>query len=500
MVLGMIRSVGLFFPSIMRDYTRDLDFTTAPDETAALPVLGMALLEAISGHTALIDEQGTILAVNTAWRRFTEENDGECHATGVGANYFDAVKGGEASMQAAGIHAVLVGAQSLYTDEYSCDSPTEQRWFQMSVRGFTVGGNRYAVVIHENITLRREAQLTSEENAAQVRAILETTVDAIITIDDRGRIDTFNEAAERLFGYKAVEVAGQNIRMLMPEPYRANHDGYMHQYLMTGHRKIIGIGREVFGQHKSGRIFPIDLAVSEVLVNGRRIFTGIIRDLTKQRTLEQDIVRAGELERQRISQEMHDGLGAHLTGLGLISQSLDRQLRKQQSPLAELAEEITTLIKDADHQARNIARVLMPVELEQGGFVDALERLARNASRAYTLSCIFEAVGNVELDDDLATTNLYRIAQEALTNAIKHGQADRVVIRLEEDVANNDVNLCVEDDGIGFPQKMPVERGIGLQTMGYRARMIGATLRFERGGLGGACVRCTVHRKRLRLG
>ena len=130
------------------------------------------------------------------------------------------------------------------------------------------------VVVHE------QAEAVLRDSEARTQAILHTAVDGIITIDDRGIVESFNPAAERLFGYTADEVVGQNISMLMPSPYREEHDGYLARYLQTGEPHIIGIGREVHARRRDGTTFPISLAVSEVRLAGRRMFTGIVHDLT----------------------------------------------------------------------------------------------------------------------------------------------------------------------------------------------------------------------------
>ena len=130
------------------------------------------------------------------------------------------------------------------------------------------------VVVHE------QAEAVLHDSEARTHAILQTAVDGIITIDDRGIVESFNPAAERLFGYTADEVIGQNISMLMPSPYREEHDGYLARYLQTGEPHIIGIGREVRARRRDGTTFPISLAVSEVRLAGRRMFTGIVHDLT----------------------------------------------------------------------------------------------------------------------------------------------------------------------------------------------------------------------------
>jgi two-component system sensor kinase FixL len=124
---------------------------------------------------------------------------------------------------------------------------------------------------------------------AHLKAVLETVIDGIITISRKGIIQTVNPAAEHIFGYSAMEMAGENVNMLMPAPYAGEHDGYLHNYLTTGDKKVIGIGREVTGKRKDDSTFPMELAVSEMEVNGERMFTGIVRDITERKRSEYDI-------------------------------------------------------------------------------------------------------------------------------------------------------------------------------------------------------------------
>ena len=130
------------------------------------------------------------------------------------------------------------------------------------------------------VVVHQQAEAVLQDSEARTHAILHTAVDGIITIDDRGIVESFNPAAERLFEYAADEVIGQNISMLMPSSYREEHDGYLARYLQTGEPHIIGIGREVRARRRDGTTFPISLAVSEVRLAGRRMFTGIVHDLT----------------------------------------------------------------------------------------------------------------------------------------------------------------------------------------------------------------------------
>lgn len=127
------------------------------------------------------------------------------------------------------------------------------------------------------------------ESEQRMRAILETAVEGIITINERGVVDLMNPAAEKIFGYRAEEVIGQNVSMLMPTPYSAEHDRYLANYANTGQARIIGIGREVVGRRKDGSVFPMDLSVSEVKLPGRRLFTGFVRDISERKKAEKQL-------------------------------------------------------------------------------------------------------------------------------------------------------------------------------------------------------------------
>jgi two-component system sensor kinase FixL len=140
----------------------------------------------------------------------------------------------------------------------------------------------YSKVVRD-LSERRQAEQALRDSEQRLRGIVESAVDAIITIDETGLIDSVNPATAKLFGYTVNEMIGSNVNMLMPEPDRAAHDRYLADYLRTGRAKIIGIGREVRGQRKDGTTFPMQLAVSEFRLHGRRMFTGIVHDLTPLR-------------------------------------------------------------------------------------------------------------------------------------------------------------------------------------------------------------------------
>ncbi|MEX1055953.1 MAG: PAS domain S-box protein, partial [Rhodothermales bacterium] len=290
--------------------------------------------------------------------------------------------------------------------------------------------------------------------------------------------------------YSPEEVIGRNVKILMPSPYADEHDEYMRSYRETGRKRIIGIGREVIGRRKDGSTFPMELAVSEVDLGDRRIFTGIVRDITERRRLEHEILRISDQERRRIGQDLHDGLGQMLTGTGLIARNLTQKLRSQNLPEADDLQEITNFIKEADEYARTLAKGLVPVELEENGLASALRQLSSQVERLFPVDCSFNHVGSASYLDSSAATHLYRIAQEAISNAVKHGRSRKVALTLSG--GSRQLRLRVKDDGVGFPAELPEDRGLGVQIMYYRARIIGATLEIWPDPAGGTVVTCTL--------
>jgi PAS domain S-box-containing protein len=157
------------------------------------------------------------------------------------------------------------------------------------------GGSIFVGIIHD-LSERKQAEQALRESEARLRAVVETAVDGVILIDARGTVRMFNPACERLFDYRADEVIGQNVKMLMPEPYRTEHDGYLANYQRTGVAKIIGIGREVVGRRKDGTTFPMDLSVGEAKQEGESTFVGVIHDLSERKRTEEQLVQAQKME------------------------------------------------------------------------------------------------------------------------------------------------------------------------------------------------------------
>lgn len=326
------------------------------------------------------------------------------------------------------------------------------------------------------------------DSAERLRAILETAVEGIITIDERGVMESFNPSAEKIFGYSSSEAIGQNVKLLMPEPFRHEHDGYLENYHRTGHAKIIGIGREVIGRRKNGTIFPMDLSVSEVRLAGRRMFTGFVRDITERKQLEKEIIEISNREQQRIGQDLHDGLCQELAGIELMCQVLEQKLETKSKAEAKQVGEIAQHIREATSHTRKLARGLSPVELEANGFMSALHELVAHIQKLFRIECRFECSTPVLIRDNVAATHLYRITQESVNNAVKHGKAKRVTISLKP--AGERIVLTVADDGLGFSNEIKKSSGMGLHIMKYRAGVVGATLEVRSTAGAGTTVTC----------
>ena len=337
-----------------------------------------------------------------------------------------------------------------------------------------------------NAKLLARSESAVRDREERLRAILETAVEGIITIDEHGIIESFNPASEKIFGYRAAEVIGKNVNVLMATPHREQHDGYIENYQRTGHAKIIGIGRETFARKKDGTLFPIDLSVSEVKLSDRRIFTGFIRDITERKRLEKENLEISEREQRRIGQDLHDGLCQHLAGVEMLCQVLAQKLAPKSKDTAARATEIAQAVRAAISQTRLLARGLSPVTLESEGLMSALTELAHNTEKMFRVRCEFDCPEVVKFNDHAAATHLFRIAQEAVSNALKHGKAKKISIQLRE--LPGQLNLRVSDNGAGFPKKFSGGTGMGLRIMQSRIGMVGGTLTIEQPPAGGVSV------------
>ena len=342
--------------------------------------------------------------------------------------------------------------------------------------------------LEKRIDARARALEASEQ---RMRAILDASADAMIAIDSTGTIITFNQSASELFGYSTAEAVGQNVRMLMPPSVSAEHDGYLSRYVKTREPHIIGKPRELDGRRKDGLIFPIRLSIKEV--PDQDLFVGCVQDRTAAKALQEEVLSIAALEQQRIGQELHDGTQQELTGLGLLAQTLsDAIAHGAGEATGALAARLARGIAETNTHVRALSRGLIPVPVDADTLPAALRELARNTQELSRLTCHFEGPGPVSLPDSNMATHLYRIAQEAVGNAVRHAKADAISIRLAH--VDDDLVLEIRDNGVGFDARKRPHEGVGLRLMEHRCAVVGGRFSVKSQKGGGTTVTCAIPR------
>ena len=309
------------------------------------------------------------------------------------------------------------------------------------------------------------------ESGERLRAILHAAVDAIVTIEESGAIESVNPAAERAFGYARDELIGRNVSVLMPSPYREEHDRYIAHYLRTGKARIIGIGREIEAQRKDGSVFPADIAVSEVRLPGRRLFTGIIRDLTERRAME-------ERARLRLEDAAHT---ARVLELGEMCSGIVHEMNQPLAAIVSFAEGCLRMVRGGGAEPALIEDTLGRVAeqgIRAGEILSGLRDLVRkdeSRSEAFHLDATIEETLllvdherrrrgiRVEVDREhgLPAVSADRVQiEQILLNLLRNAfhaveGAERRQVRMRVTRAGSDrVRLMVEDSGPGLTPEL----------------------------------------------
>jgi PAS domain S-box-containing protein len=325
-----------------------------------------------------------------------------------------------------------------------------------------------AVVTFKDITVHKQNEQQLKESEERIRAILDNAAEGIITINEQGIIESFNPAAEQLFGYTIDKVIGQNIKLLMPEPYRSEHDQHIANYRNTGESKIIGIGREVAAQHKDGSTFPVELAVSETKTDKGSIFTGIVRDLTEQKQAEEQLLAAKkEAERANqaksiflanMSHELRTPLNAVLGFSGLMAR--DSQVTPQQkdslSVINRSGYHLLSLINDVLDMSKIEAghTQLEPEPTDLHLLLHDMGDMIIQRIEAKALQFSLELTPALPQYVMLDIRKLRQVLINLLGNAVKFTRAGIIILRADGKNTGADkwkLTFEVEDTGIGIP-------------------------------------------------
>lgn len=335
--------------------------------------------------------------------------------------------------------------------------------------------------------------MESHSSGEDYREVFDAAPDGILLVDSQGTIRQANPQASRLFGYEPGELIGEPVELLVPAALRAPHRRHREGYVKSPHTRPMGIGMELAGVRRDGVRIPVEISLSPLKSSRGDMVIAIVRDLTEHRRLKGfgvAALNAAEEERRRIARELHDETAQALAALLMNLTVLQRSLRDE-----KLAEEVATLktrLIDATEGVRRIARGLRPPELEDVGLAPALRSFVRERF----------ASGSVEIDFDGSESRLsveqslvaYRIAQEALSNAVRHAGAEHFRLALREDAGGREVVLEVEDDGTGFDLEAITEPGAGLGLIGMeeRAQIAGGRLELDSRPGKGTCVRVRI--------
>lgn len=490
-----------------------------------------ATVDALSARIAILDERGMIVAVNRAWRDFALASAALMEKVTEGANYLavcDAATGEEREQGAAfaaGIRAVVDGGRAEFSLEYPCPTPSGEGWFVGRVTRFRDEGEIRIVVAHEDITARKQTEEKLKRSEEWLRAIFEASRDGIL-VEDNELIVYVNRAYTVLFGYdEPEELVGRHVSVVL-----SSEDG--ERMLEFGRRRVRGeltpYVYEFKGRRKDGTLIDVEASVSTSTIDGKAYITTTIRDIAERKQAEEAIrqahdklerrveerthelaranevlqaeiverkraeearkellrriVTAQEKERRRIARELHDQMGQHLTALMLGLASLKESCQDQ--PLAhDRLQQLQRLTNELGQEVHHLAWELRPTALDDWGLPTALSNYVEEWSERSDIPVDFHSIGldQERLAPEIEAT-IYRAAQEALTNILRHAEAHRVSLILER--RPDHVVAIVEDDGRGFDAEAVMDttetkRWLGLLGMKERVALVGGTLQVE---------------------
>jgi PAS domain S-box-containing protein len=350
-----------------------------------------------------------------------------------------------------------------------------------------------AVVLFYRQTDERRAADTALQSAeARVGDLVDSAMDAIISVDESQRIVLYNQAAEKVFLWPRAVVLGQPLDTLIPQRLRAAHRGHLEQFGLSGtSSRRMGDPRILHGLRASGEEFPIEASISQHVENGRKLFTVIVRDVTERVRADEELKRSREelrelsaaahtvreQEQRRIAREIHDELGQSLTALKMDVAWMQGNLSAGAPSLADKLDTMQAQLDATVAATRRISADLRPLMLDDLGLVPATEWLAQNFSERTGISCALQIdPPDLELAEPSASA-LYRILQESLTNVARHAKARRVEIALER--TDGVLKLTVRDDGLGFsPAEARTHKTYGLLGLRERTVLLGGETRI----------------------
>jgi PAS domain S-box-containing protein len=388
----------------------------------------------------------------------------------------------------AGLHAAfcsplrssggVVGAIEFFAHELR--EPDEHLLASMTVLGSQIG----------EFVARRRAEEELRASESRVRAMLESALDAVVTMDHRGRVMEWNPAAERTFGYTAVEALGQDMAtLIVPPGLREAHRRGFGRFLESGVATMLDRRVEITGMRSDGTQFPVELAITRINTPGPPQFTGYLRDITDRRRAEADLrssrqrlVEAGDRERRRLERNLHDGAQQHMVAIALLLRAARARIGPGETEAIAMLERAEREFDAALDELRELAQGIHPAVLTERGLGPALRAIAERAP----VPVRFREVLAERFPEPLEVGVYYTVA-EALTNVAKHAEATSATVSVSS--ANGRVLVEVADDGVGGAAE---QGGSGLRGLADRVEALGGTLTVESPAAGGTLLRAEI--------
>jgi PAS domain S-box-containing protein len=348
----------------------------------------------------------------------------------------------------------------------------------------TPQGKLYTVILRD-VTERLQAEERNARLAARLSGLLDSAMDAIITVDEHQRVVLYNRAAERIFGWTSDQMMGGPLDQLMPERFRGSHSTHMHRFDRTGTTsRRMGDGTVLYGRRSSGEEFPMEASISQLDTAEGKLFTVILRDITERVRAQEELssfaaeahtLREGE--KSRIARELHDELAQSLTALKMDTIWLRDNLAAEPGNAAAKLAEMVNMLDTTVAATRRIAADLRPLLLDDLGLAPAIEWLAHTFTQRTGVACDVSVDEDLELQEPYATA-VFRIVQESLANVGKHARATEAGVVIAR--TGHAVNLEVRDNGRGFATEAPRKpHSLGLMGLRERAHLLKGTVAID---------------------